>query len=217
MKLADCYRLLGLRVGASHGDVKAAYRQLARRYHPDANPGDQQASDKFIQVTEAYKTLMAIAPLEGQCRQSTAAASSPTSYKASSPSVQTQTGQQGFTSRPKVRVTRHNNRVEYLPDLSQADLLLKQQSYVQLQDFLKTRRFPRAIAMVEGLAQRLPQDPEVRQWQAIAYQQWGRHLIRSKDYDKARVYLKKALKTDPHNRSLWLEVDRDFRKLEQVY
>jgi tetratricopeptide (TPR) repeat protein len=82
---------------------------------------------------------------------------------------------------------------------------------------LKYQRFPRAIALIEGLAQRIPEDLEVRQWQAIAYQRWGRHLIGERQVDKARIYLKKAVKTDPHNRALWAEVERDFRRLEQIY
>jgi tetratricopeptide (TPR) repeat protein len=97
------------------------------------------------------------------------------------------------------------------------DRRLKQHSYDQLQLLLKAQRFPRAIALVEGLAQRLPQDKEVRQWQAITYQRWGRQLIHDRQYDKARVYLKKALKTDPHNRALWSEVEREFQRLETVY
>jgi tetratricopeptide (TPR) repeat protein len=97
------------------------------------------------------------------------------------------------------------------------DRRLKQHSYDQLQLLLKTQRFPRAIALVEGLAQRLPEDGEVRQWQAITYQRWGRQLIQTQQYDKARVYLKKALKTDPHNRALWAEVEREFQRLEKVY
>jgi tetratricopeptide (TPR) repeat protein len=81
---------------------------------------------------------------------------------------------------------------------------------------LKYRRFARAIALVEGLAQRIPHDPEVRQWQAIAYSSWGRHLVNERQLEKARIYLKKALRTDPHNRSLWAEVERDFRRIEQL-
>jgi tetratricopeptide (TPR) repeat protein len=51
------------------------------------------------------------------------------------------------------------------------------------------------------LAERLPEDAEVRQWQAISYQLWGRALIAQKQMLKARIYLKKALKTDPNNKS----------------
>ncbi|MBD0386151.1 MAG: molecular chaperone DnaJ, partial [Nostoc sp. C3-bin3] len=60
-------------------------------------------------------------------------------------------------------------------------------------------------------------DAEVRQWLAIAYQIWGRALISEKQVLKARIYLKKALKTDPHNKSLWYEVQRDFQRLEQIF
>ena len=55
MEIADCYRLLGLRTGASYEDIKASYRRLARMYHPDANPtNQQQAKEKFIQLTDAF-------------------------------------------------------------------------------------------------------------------------------------------------------------------
>jgi Tfp pilus assembly protein PilF len=40
--------------------------------------------------------------------------------------------------------------------------------------------------------------------------------VKDGQLDKARIYLKKALKTDPHNRSLWAEVERDFRRMEQM-
>merc|ERR1712117_496185 len=46
------------------GEVKASYRRLARIYHPDVNPKDQQAKDKFIAVTEAYKILLMVAPTQ---------------------------------------------------------------------------------------------------------------------------------------------------------
>ncbi|NJL45551.1 MAG: J domain-containing protein [Leptolyngbyaceae cyanobacterium SM2_3_12] len=62
MALAHYYRILGLRTGASFGDVKLAYRNLARLYHPDINPGDQLAKDKFIQVTQAYRALVEALP-----------------------------------------------------------------------------------------------------------------------------------------------------------
>src|SRR4028118_1067115 len=62
MDIADYYRQLGLRSGASLSQVKASYRQLARQYHPDVNPGNEQAKNKFIAITEAYKFLVNIAP-----------------------------------------------------------------------------------------------------------------------------------------------------------
>lgn len=54
----DYYIILGLRPGASEGEIKRAYRRLARRYHPDINPGDQAAEAVFRRIVEAYETLM---------------------------------------------------------------------------------------------------------------------------------------------------------------
>jgi molecular chaperone DnaJ len=53
----DLYILLGLERGASVGEIKRAYRRLARRYHPDINPGDHRAAAQFRQIAEAYEAL----------------------------------------------------------------------------------------------------------------------------------------------------------------
>jgi molecular chaperone DnaJ len=53
----DFYILLGLERGASLNDIKRAYKRLARRYHPDINPGDRRAAQQFRQIAEAYETL----------------------------------------------------------------------------------------------------------------------------------------------------------------
>jgi molecular chaperone DnaJ len=53
----DFYLLLGLGRDASPGDIKRAYKRLARRYHPDINPGDRTAAARFRQIAEAYETL----------------------------------------------------------------------------------------------------------------------------------------------------------------
>jgi molecular chaperone DnaJ len=54
----DFYITLGLRPGATTGDIKRAYRRLARRYHPNINPGDQVAATRFQQIVAAYETLI---------------------------------------------------------------------------------------------------------------------------------------------------------------
>jgi molecular chaperone DnaJ len=54
----DLYIVLGLQRGASSGEVKRAYRRLARRYHPDINPGDREAAARFRQILDAYETLI---------------------------------------------------------------------------------------------------------------------------------------------------------------
>jgi len=200
MNSAECYRLLGLANEASFEEVKAAYRDLARKYHPDVSSGDQRAKDKFIEVTTAYKWLLNSLPREMSQRQNV-----------STDSVSRQVS----VPNPISKHVKQAVQVQVNPSLSPLEQQLKSSSYQQLQQLLRTQKFPRAIALVESLAHRMSRDPEVIQWQAIVYQQWGRFLIRDCQLDKARIYLRKALQTDPHNRSLWAEVEKDFRSIEQ--
>src|ERR1700758_3197731 len=53
----DYYELLGVGRKATVKDIRAAYRKLARKYHPDLNPGDKSAEEKFKQIQEAYEVL----------------------------------------------------------------------------------------------------------------------------------------------------------------
>lgn len=53
----DFYAVLGVSKDASAADIKKAYRKLARKYHPDNNPGDTQAEEKFKEIGEAYGVL----------------------------------------------------------------------------------------------------------------------------------------------------------------
>lgn len=57
MAKQDYYDILGVKRDASVDDIKAAYRKLALKYHPDRNPGDKQAEDKFKEVASAYEVL----------------------------------------------------------------------------------------------------------------------------------------------------------------
>lgn len=57
MAKRDYYEVLGLSKGASEADIKKAYRQMAIKYHPDKNPGDAKAEEKFKEAAEAYEIL----------------------------------------------------------------------------------------------------------------------------------------------------------------
>jgi curved DNA-binding protein len=53
----DYYNILGVSRSATERDIKQAYRKLARQHHPDVNPGDKSAEEKFKQINEAYEVL----------------------------------------------------------------------------------------------------------------------------------------------------------------
>ena len=57
MSNEDYYRLLGVNRNAAADEIKKAYRKLARKYHPDVNPGDKHAEERFKKISEAYDVL----------------------------------------------------------------------------------------------------------------------------------------------------------------
>ena len=57
MDYKNYYEILGVEKNASKEDIKRAYRKLAKKYHPDKNPGDKQAEEKFKEINEANEVL----------------------------------------------------------------------------------------------------------------------------------------------------------------
>src|SRR5438309_7148040 len=57
MDFKDYYKILGLQKAATPEEIKKSYRKLAVKYHPDKNPGNKQAEEKFKEINEAYEVL----------------------------------------------------------------------------------------------------------------------------------------------------------------
>ena len=94
---------------------------------------------------------------------------------------------------------------------------LKWGSFHKLQQLLKQQNFPYAIAYIDSLAQRLPNDMQVCEWQASAYLRWGRHLSKEKDLKKARSCFKKALTVMTKSSSLHPKIQQEFQGLSQMF
>ncbi len=63
--VSDPYKVLGLSPDASDEDVKAAYRALAKKYHPDLNPGDKRAAERMNEINAAYDQIKNPQPQDG--------------------------------------------------------------------------------------------------------------------------------------------------------
>ncbi len=234
MELLDCYRLLGLTPRATVAEVKASYRSLARRLHPDLNPG--LSHDRFVRLHQAYQVLLEVVPHSATSASGLDPDVSETPVPTTAPPPKTTrtrtTTTTTTTTQPPGQATDDSRTTSnpssppqassqasspfcHHPQLSPFERQLKAQAYYRLQKLLGQGKFAHAIALVEGLSQRLSVDIEVHQWQAVTYQRVARQSIKQGEFRKGRIYLNKALRTDPHNHSLREEVEQDFRQLQR--
>jgi tetratricopeptide (TPR) repeat protein len=188
MNLDQCYQLFDLQPGASATEVKAAYRRLARAMHPDLNPADRDAHRRFVTLHQAYQALLHSMEISQSLVSGPRSARSPRSHPTQPP----------------------------VATLSKQEADLKWSTYRKLQELLQQREFHKAVALVDGLAQRISHDLHVRQWQGIVYYFLGQHLVDLCQVDKAKIYLKKALKADPQNKQLGQQVDWEYQRIEQI-
>jgi curved DNA-binding protein CbpA len=214
--IASCYQILGLLSDATEQEIKLAYRQLARRYHPDVNPGDHHAEARFKQIALAYQTLITAV------KQLPKAANTESSSAQPNPTTSTPAQSNSSSSPPQAASERIRFHVKHPdqskvtpPELSPQEKWLKLRSLNQVYSLMKRGKWQQVLKLAERLAARFPGDSDVYQWQALAYHGWARQLLDRKRYDQARIYLKKALQTDPHNRKLWEKIEQDYRRMER--
>ena len=199
--LAWCYRVLELTTDATEQEIKTAYKKLARKYHPDLNPSDRaKAEAQFKLISLAYQTLISARQQPNtQNRQY---------YTSNQPASPTPT----VSSRVRFHVKHPQQRK--VENISFEQRLYKASTLNQIYSLLKRKKWQQAIEVAENLTTDFPGDTQVSEWLAVVYHRWARKLIERQHYDHARIYLKKALQADPHNKQLWLAIDQDYRNME---
>lgn len=226
MATDDYYARLQVSSDASQAEIKAAFRRLARRYHPDLNPSDPNALEKFRALHEAYEVLI------DQVQRQRYDCTGTTSYSGTRP----QTAQdfylrgiqQTVARRYKVALADFNRAIELQPDLAEAYLRRAQVRYILeddagvLADCQRLLQFSQQLpqtyyylglaryrlgytesalaAFSEAIAQE-PDDPQIYFQRGVAYadvQEWD---AAANDFQTASVYYQAQGDLEGYHRS----------------
>lgn len=189
--LEESYKLFGLQPSASIEEIKTIYRQMAKEIHPDLNPDDPTARDRFSTLNQAYQRLISARPIDPQ---------------------QDVDVSEGGERSERVRV---NYVVD--PPLSPPDLKLKQEVFENLEKLIRQENFEKAVSVIDLLARVVPDRPEISKKQSEIYFKYAQDLVnRRTRLNLARTYLKASLKLDPHSQQRWQAVERQFNRIERL-
>lgn len=212
MSQTECYQLLGLPFGSEFEQVKATYRQLARKYHPDANNGDHSHAEKFSQIQEAYDVLKDVAdgllPREAPPQSKAPEHKARVKFTIQNPQPQQQENQPSLEEQFRQAmesVQRGERRVSSPTD--NRDIKLKKDRLVHLKNLLSLGKYLESVVVADAMAERFLGDSEIIYWQAIAYQRWGKALFKMGSLSKAKDYLNKAFKLASEHPDLLAEIE----------
>jgi tetratricopeptide (TPR) repeat protein len=193
--LAQSYHLLGLNPSASIDEIKAIYRQMAKSMHPDLNPEDPTARDRFNTLNQAYQLLLVAAR--------------------STPDNTNKDPASDVDNRDRDPSVRVSYVVE--PTLDPADLQLKQEIFESLEKLIRQGDFTKAVSTIDLLVRVIPNCPEISRKQSEVYFKYAQELVKQRaQLHLARTYLKASLKIDPHNQQRWEAVNREFNRIERL-
>jgi DnaJ domain len=194
--LEKSYQLFRLNPSASIAEIKTIYRQMAKAIHPDLNPNDPTARDRFNSLNQAYQLLLVAAQLT--------------------------VDNIDIDTEPELN---HNSqtttsvRVSYVvdPPLSPKDLQLKIEVFDSLDKLIRQGNFTKAVTVVDMLVRVIPNCNEIFKKQSEVYFKYAQELVNQRaQLNLARTYLKASLKIDPHNQQRWQAVNREFNRIERL-
>ncbi|AFY96228.1 J domain-containing protein [Chamaesiphon minutus] len=196
--LDKSYELFGLTRSASIDEIKSIYRQMAKEIHPDLNPNDVTALDRFNTLNQAYQLLLDAA-------QSVNNIDPEATDKA--------------TANENMDARVDGVRITYIvdPPLSPEDLQLKQEIFASLEKILRRGDFRQAVTTIDLLVRVIPNRNEIVKKQSEVYFKYAQELVNGRrQLNLARTYLKESVKLNPHDPQHWEAVNRQFNRIERL-